>query len=147
MLPPEKSHKSFANLIYAYLAPLESLWVAFCAYMVIYNEEIKVNGQVLVLQQFLNLRFDKDDMRIVINTGADSQELLLFPDDVTGQSVLFDEVLFSDDSVYANLYDFEVVVPNSVLTAVQIAQLKNYVNHYKIAGTRPRYRQENGTII
>ena len=145
--PPERVNAFFTAFMQAILAPLESQYVIFKDYCMIYLDQIKVNGQTIVLQEFLNRNFDNTLKRIEIITLGDETALLMFADDILKQPIIMGTQIFTSQTVYDNLFDFEVVVPNAVLTPLQVLQLKKLTNTYRIAGTRAKFRQQNGTII
>lgn len=139
------------NWLLVLLTPVSYLYNIFYAFYLATILKMRINGQIIVLENYLNDLFDADLRRIIIISTWD-----LLPRTFIYQAgenhPLYIYQFGEDNPVYiynsaefGNVYDFIVQAAVGSLTAAQIIQIKAVVNYYRIAGKKPYFQYDDLT--
>lgn len=136
----------------ALLAPLMEIHEEFKIFRVEFNRRLRYNGQVIVLENLLNNLFDIDDRGILVQTNPSglSQIYLFNKEENQVPNYIYQKAegkpiyIFQKNENLQQIWDFEVIVPDGILTAEQERQLKAITNKHKLDGKRPRFIYQSG---
>lgn len=128
-------------LVDVLLHPLRKLQADFQAFMDAKRIELTYTGQTILLEKYLNDRFDAELARIMVIHNSQDVTLYLYNED-EGQApkYLYNEeevatpkyLYFEGETGTAFVEDFQVAIPAD-LTGIQ-EQIRQAVKKYKIAG-------------
>lgn len=115
---------SFAN---ALISPVVYIYNQFLAFKSAAEMDLKVTGQVRVLQYYLNQKFDLGNDRIEVTDGDSNETLFIFLES-ENQPVFLPQFLTGSN------FDFRVRVPFE-LQGLE-SQIIGFVERYKLASKR-----------
>lgn len=151
MLPPLLI--KISNWVDVTMSPVKILYQAFIDYRKKLTKDLQINGQTIVLENYLNDLFDATNRGITIVTSFDLIEPIYFPQ--PGSEFLVNPIWIgqpTEDFLYIGQpeeyginYDFVVTVPTGTLTAAQETMLKFIVYKYKLASRTPYFTYDNNT--
>lgn len=155
MLLPELLRKSrHLAWLNSLLKPLKETHEAFVLYRHEFNKSLRYNGQVIILENLLNNIFDSQDRGIVVKTNPSGvAQVYLFnkndnqPVYVAKKSEDQPVYIYQKNENILQVWDFEVIVPDGILTSEQESQLKSIVNKYKLDGKRPQFLYQSNQIF
>jgi hypothetical protein len=152
MIPAPIRKRRIVDYLIALLLPLNSVYIEFKYLRADLKKKMRFNGQVIVLENLLNDRFDGVLRRIKIVTSFDR-----FRKKYIGQVVENKPLWIGQESENQPQYigqwieyqnntgaDFIVEVPDGVYSPSELIMIKELVNYYKIAGKRAKFIYTNG---
>lgn len=126
-------------LVDVLLHPLRSLILEFKLFRDQKRVELSYTGQTMLLQRYLNDRFDPDEKRILIIHAQDMSTYLYFEGEGQLPFYLYHEsegagsfLFFEGEAESVFEEDFQVSIPASLTAIAQ--QIREAVKKYKIAG-------------
>lgn len=152
-LPPFKKQLNRVKWLRALLKPIKTLHTSLLTYRSEINRKARINGQTIVLENYLNDLFDSSDRRIYIETTSDLNLPVYSYLKSEGKPVFFytaaesKPVYFRSSTEIPSSYQFEVVIPVGVLTSAEEVRLKGIVNYYRLAGCKPLFKRSDNTLF
>lgn len=134
------------------LSPLAETHENFKDFRLEFNRKLRYNGQVIVLENLLNNLFNNTDRGILVQTNPSglSQIYLFNKEENQTPNYIYQKAegkpiyVFQKDENLQQIWDFEVIVPDGILTLEQERQIKAITNKYKLDGKRPRFIYQSG---
>jgi hypothetical protein len=152
MIPAPIRMRRIKDYIVSMMSPLNSIYIEFKGLRAELKKKLRFNGQVIVLENLLNDRFDVTLRRIRIITTFD-----LFRKKYIGQTwenrPLWIGQIFENQPQYIGQWieyqnntgaDFTVEVPEGVYSISELIMIKELVKYYKLAGKKAKFIFSNG---
>lgn len=140
LTPPVQRTVEVIAGIKAKFTPLETVKADFYAFFNKIEYEMIWNGQVCMLEELLNLEFDEIDKSIFISNANNIEKQFVFNTaEANEPTYVFNTIEVADplylrNDIESAQYHFIVNIPAAV--TFNEAQLKFFVNKYKLAGKR-----------
>lgn len=135
---PLRKSKLLAFL-HALLVPVKTLHSMFLIFRQTIERDVRITGQVRIMEYWLNELFDSSSRRFIIQDYTNVQPVLIWGDS-------FNNPLYLPTFLSSSAYDFQVIAPCALKG--QKAQIKAFLDRYKLAGKRYKliFKNANGSV-